>query len=98
MAPGLGGMAFYTCKQFMHLKIFTSNEKAIHTWLFTIHEIQDNLFISYFPCKALQICKYCTVHYEKKKRDLRIIRGFPYLSIANYNILVGQTKTFPPFG
>ena len=82
MAPGLGGMAFYTCKQFMHLKVFTSNEKAIHTWLFTIHEIQDNLFISNVPCKTLQICKHCTyIHCGKKIGDLRIIRrtlrGFP---------------------
>ena len=77
MAPGLGGMAFYACKQFMHLKVFTSNEKTIHTWLFTINEIQDNLFISNVPCKTLQIYIHC----GKKIGDLRIIcrtlRGFP---------------------
>jgi hypothetical protein len=44
MAPGLGGMAFYTCKQFMHLKVFTSNEKAILGYLLFMKFKKTDLF------------------------------------------------------
>ena len=61
MAPGLGGMAFYACKQFMHLKVFTSNEKKpyVHGYLLLM-KFKTTYLLQMFHAKH---CKFAnTVH------------------------------------